>query len=124
MSDRILIDELRFRAIVGVHPWERELPQEIRVRLELELSLAAAASSDDLSQSVDYDRLSKAVIRRAREVKRQTLEALAEDLAAACLEEARIERVTVRVAKPHALREARGVAVQITRARGPHASER
>jgi FolB domain-containing protein len=124
MSDRILIDELRFRAIVGVHPWERELPQTLLVSLELKLSLSSAASTDDLSKTVDYDQLSKMVIRRARAVKRLTLEALAEDLANACLEEPKIEQVTVKVVKPRALRRARGVAVQISRARAPRASER
>ncbi len=122
MADRILIDELRFRAIVGVHPWERELPQEIRVSLELEVSLAEAAHSDELENSVDYDALAEAVIRCARGSRRHTLEALAEDIAACCLEEIRVERVRVRLDKPRALRTAASVAVAITRDRGPRAS--
>lgn len=123
MSDLILIDELCFRAIVGVHPWERELPQEIRVSLELELSLAEAGASDELQHSVDYDQLSQAVIHCAQRARRLTLEALAEDLAALCLGQELIQRVTVRVDKPGAVRRARSVAVRITRGRGPRASE-
>jgi FolB domain-containing protein len=123
MTSRILIEELRFRAIVGVHAWERELPQEIRVSLQLELAHAKAGRSDELSDTVDYDTLSREVMRRARRARRRTLEALAEDLAACCLEEEGIEQVCVRVDKPGALRAARGVAVAITRGRGPRASE-
>lgn len=122
MTDRILIDELRFRAIVGVHPWERELPQEIRVSLELELSLSEAAGADELSHTADYDGLAREVMRRARTLHCHTLEALAEELAACCLEEERVELVMVRVDKPQALRRARSVAVKITRGRGPRAS--
>lgn len=122
MSDRILIDELRFRAIVGVHPWERERPQELRVSLEIELSTVAAGLSDELEDTVDYDRLCAQLIHRARRARRRTLEALAQDLADQCLEEERIEAVLVKLEKPEALRRARSVAVLIRRDRGPRAS--
>ena len=124
MADRILIDELRFRAIVGVHPWEREHAQEIIVSLELELSLVPAAASDELQHSVDYDQLSRAVIHCAKQARRRTLEALSEDLAALCLQDEKVERVTVRVDKPGAVRQARSVGVRITRDRDPRASGR
>jgi FolB domain-containing protein len=92
------------------------------VSLELELPLAAAGASDSLQHSVDYDQLSQDVMRRAREARRLTLEALAEDLAQLCLQRDEVERVTVRVDKPGAVRQARSVAVRITRGRDPRAS--
>ncbi len=45
------------------------------------------------------------------------VEKLAEEIARICLEPALVERVTVAVDKPHALRYARSVSVTITRER-------
>jgi len=45
------------------------------------------------------------------------VEALAERIAALCLEEPRVQRARVRVEKPGALRFARNVGVEVTRER-------
>ena len=53
-KDRILIEDLRVRTLIGVNDWEREVPQTLSLTLELCLNLDAAAESDEVSRTLDY----------------------------------------------------------------------
>lgn len=113
--DTIFIDGLLVRGILGVHPHERTDPQDIVISVTLRTDLRAAGASDALHDSVDYDELSRLLARHAEQAARQTIEALAEDLAAICLQDARVREVVVRVEKPQALPAARSVGVVLER---------
>jgi FolB domain-containing protein len=113
--DTIYIEGLTARVIIGVHDWEREIPQEICVDLDLFVDLSAAAASDDLADTIDYDDLSRRVLSHAAAAKRLTLEALAGDIALLCLEDPRVRRAIVRVDKPGALAAAESVGVTVER---------
>ncbi len=116
--DRILIEDLAARCIVGVNPEERRERQDVVLQLELATELGLAGRSDRLEDSVDYKVVKKRVLALVEESRFHLLEALAEAVAAACLQEPRIHEVRVRVAKPGALRFARSVAVELVRQRG------
>lgn len=116
-SDRVRIEGLRACGILGVHPEERIWPREIVVDLELTLDLRPAGRSDRLSDTVDYAVLAREARTLIERSSFELVEALAEALAGLCLAEPRIERVRVRVAKPGALPEGTGVAIEIERER-------
>jgi dihydroneopterin aldolase len=115
-ADRILLQGLRVRGRHGVLPHEAEFGQVFVVDLELAVDLAAAGRSDDLADTVDYGALAGRVAELVAGRPRRLLEALAEDLAAAALADARVRGVRVRVAKPQAPLPVDGaVAVEIVR---------
>ena len=119
MTDRILVQDLLLRAIIGVHDWERAVRQDLLLNLELEVDLHAAAASDDLVDGVDYRALTKDVIDHVEESRFRLVEALAGSVADVVLDRfPRVAAITVRVDKPGALRYARSVAVQMRRERG------
>ena len=112
--DKIIISDLRLPVIVGTLPHERERRQEIAVDLELFLDLAAAGRSDDLAATVDYAEIERRVIEVAEGSSFRLLEALAGAIGDLVLSfDGRIEGCRVRITKPHALRVARGVAVEM-----------
>ncbi len=113
--DKIFIQNLRLQAILGVYPHERVQPQTVRIDLILETDTRPAAFSDDLADCVDYDALSQRIRQHVRAAARQTVEALAQDVANLCLQTPRVERVTVRISKPEALPDVENVGVEITR---------
>ena len=113
--DKILIRGLTARGILGVYDWERQTPREIVVDLELYTDTHLAGMSDDLADCVNYDALSGAVLQLAETARRQTIEALAEDIARLCLEQSGVQGVQVRVEKPGAVRFARSAGVEIER---------
>jgi len=115
--DKIIIKDLLVRGIIGINDWERENPQDILINIEIEADLRAAGTSDDLNDSINYRAIAKRVIAQAESANRLTVEALAADLAAICLDEPGTQKVRVRVEKPGALRFAKSVGVEIERSR-------
>ncbi len=118
MSDRILIQDLLLRCIVGIHEWERRERQDVLVNIEMEADCFHAGSSDDITDAVDYRAVTKKVIAMVEASSFHLVEALAERIATICLEDERVQAVRVRVEKPGALRFARSVGVEIERRRG------
>ena len=115
--DKIIIKDLLVRGIIGVNDWERENPQDILINIEMDTDLRKAGTSDDIEDSINYRTVAKRVIAHIESTARLTVEALAADLAAICLEEPGALKVRVRVEKPGALRFARSVGVEIERSR-------
>ena len=115
--DQIFVTDLVARGIIGVNDWEREKPQDILINIILFTDLRLAGQSDDINHTVSYKTIAKKALAQAENAKRFTVEALAADIAHQCLEEPGVEKVRVRVEKPHASRFARSVGVEIERSK-------
>ena len=101
MTDRILLEGLAFYAYHGVRSEEKTLGQRFELDLALELDLQRAGSLDDLSLTVDYGEVYRLVREQVESTSRDTLEAVAEQVAAALLQRfPSVEAVSVRVKKP------------------------
>ncbi len=116
--DRILISDILVRCIIGVREEERREPQDVLISIALSADLRRAGESDNFDDTIDYSDLKKRVVAVAQESRFFLVEALAERIAAICLEDERVTQAVVRVEKPTALRFARSVGVEITRTRG------
>ena len=115
--DKTFIKDLVAHGIIGVNEWERENPQEILINITVFTDTRRAAESDDLADCVDYSSLARKVQTHAETAARFTVEALANDLAAICLEGELVEKVIVRVEKPGAVRFAASAGVEVERAK-------
>ena len=115
--DTIFISGLSVHTVIGVYAWERAIRQRIILDLAMDFDIRAAASSDDVAQTLDYKRVSERVIAFAEAAEYRLVETLAEQIAALILQDSGVARVRVRVNKPHALRDAAGVGVEIERRR-------
>jgi dihydroneopterin aldolase len=117
--DRIVLPEIPLRAHVGVAAEEREKEQEISIHLVLHLDLSPAGTSDDITRTADYDAVCGAVAAVVGSRPFHLIEAVAEEVGKAILQDFDVDEIEVRVQKPGALR-ARGVpfaAVEIRRRR-------
>ena len=125
MTDRIMLDEMRFYGYHGVNPEERTLGQPYIVDLAAEMDLRPAGQSDRLEDTVSYSHIYRAVQSIVEGEPRQLLEAVAESIAAQVLADFPVDAVTVTVKKPNPpVRGAsiRQSAVRIRRARPPQAA--
>lgn len=113
--DRITIHDIALRCIIGVYPEERRDKQDVVVTVTLYADLSRAGSTDDVSDTVDYKSVKKAIVELVEGSSFQLVEALAQALADLCLGFIGVQRVDIRVEKPGALRFARTVAVEISR---------
>lgn len=115
--DKVFIKNILARGIIGINDWERDKPQDILINIDLYTEIRGDATADNISECIDYSKVTKTVIHRAETAKRFTVEALAEDIAQLCLEDPRVLKATVRVEKPGAVRFAQSVGVEIERCR-------
>ena len=100
MSDRILLEGMRFEGIHGVYPEEQVAPQAFDLDVELALNLQPAGLNDDLEQTVDYSKVYATCRQIVESTRFNLLEALAEAIAHELLTGFPIAEVTVRVRKP------------------------
>jgi len=115
--DRIIIEDLRLRCVIGLHEWERDLKQDILLNISLFTDLRPAARSDGIADTVDYKSLKLKLVGLVENSSFKLIETLAEKVAELCLRQDHVQAVKVRLDKPGALRYARTVAVEIERAR-------
>lgn len=115
--DSIFIRDLLVRCILGVDAEERLEKQDVLISVTLGTDLRRAGESDRFVDAVDYRALKKRIMALAEESEFFLVEALAERIAAACLEDPRVHEARVRVEKPTVLRFARSVGVEIVRCR-------
>lgn len=115
--DKVFIKDLLVRGIIGINDWERNTAQDILINVTVFTDTRRVAEADDLADSVNYRTLAKRIQSHAETAARFTVEALANDLAAICLDETGVVRVTVRVEKPAAVRFSASVGVEIERGR-------
>lgn len=110
----IHIERLRLRTILGVFDWERKHRQDVVVSLWLEVDAEDAFSSDDLADTCDYKALTKQIIDHVEGSSYLLVEKLAASLRDLALETPRVLAVRIRVEKPHALRFADNVAIEVS----------
>ena len=102
MSDQLEIRGLRVHAHHGIHERERKEGQPFVIDAVLSYDASTAARSDQLADAVDYDALSRRLAEIATGEPVALIETLATRLAAACLEDDRVQSVSVTVHKPQA----------------------
>lgn len=116
--DRVYIEGLRLLATVGIHDWERSVPQPLLADVEMRFDCRAAAASDDIADTVDYATAAALLAELCATSHFRLLEALAEAMCQRLLDVFPISEVTLRLGKTRALRGAAGVGVHIRRRRG------
>ena len=119
MADHVFVQGLELYCVIGLQPWERQVMQKVRLDLAMETDTRPAGAADDPSRALDYKAVSKRVQQLVEGSSFQLVEALAERIAATVLAEFPAAAVSVRVAKPGAVRFAEAVGVEIERRREP-----
>jgi dihydroneopterin aldolase len=100
MTDRIILDGMRFSGTHGVFEHEQQNPQPFDVDVELALNLQPAGLSDDLALTIDYSRVFDTCRQIVESTRFLLIEALAEAIAHELLADFPADEVTVRVRKP------------------------
>jgi 7,8-dihydroneopterin aldolase/epimerase/oxygenase len=116
-GDRIFLRGLTAECVIGFIDWERRVKQTVVVDLELPVDCRQAAVSDDVTDTVDYKKVSKRVLAFIEASEFKLVETLAQRLAMLILEEFALEWIRLSINKPGAIRNSRDVGVAIERSR-------
>ena len=113
----VFVRDLLVACRIGVHSHEKRREQPVRINLDL--AVREGATDDKLAQVVDYEVIVERVRRIAGRGHVNLLETLAERIAEACLDDARVRAARVRAEKLDVFPDAASVGVEIERfARG------
>jgi 7,8-dihydroneopterin aldolase/epimerase/oxygenase len=116
-SRRIFVRDLVLLADIGVYRREQGKPQRVRINLDLAVDDPPGPPTDRLRDVVNYAKVVDAVRARVARGRVNLVETLAEDIAACCLADPRVQRARVQVEKLDALADAAAVGVEIERRR-------
>jgi len=100
--DKIILEGMEFYGYHGTTPEEKLLGQRFILDVELFLDLQPAGASDDLDRTVNYAQVFETVQAIVCGPPYQIIEALAEAVAQALLEQFPVAEIMVRVKKPQA----------------------
>lgn len=110
----IRIKNLLLRTYIGFNPEEIENKQDVLINIEIETNLSPETySSDNKNDVYDYKVVTKQVISLVQEGRFNLLEFLTKQIIDIIMVDERVNRVKVEVDKPHALRFAQSVSVQM-----------
>jgi len=112
----VLVRDLVLQASIGVYQHEQVSRQRVRINLDLGVREGDLATIDDrLARVVDYEWVIESVRAVVADGHLNLVETLAERIAAACFEDARVREVRVRVEKLDIFPDAASVGIEIER---------
>lgn len=113
----IKIDNLRLRTVVGIYDWEKKTKQDVIINVEMEFDGSRAIETDDIEHTVDYKTITKKIIAMVEGNQFNLIERIAGEAIKIAMENEKVEKASVRVDKPAALRFTDSVSVTQTETR-------
>lgn len=120
----VRIKNLRVGTIIGVHERERRRKQDVVINVELAFDGRRAAESDRIEDTIDYQALAVRIAAEVGASRFFLLEKLADCVLRIVMEAPKVQRATVEVDKPNALRLADSVSVSASARRPSRARPR
>ena len=115
MDDVMYIKDLRVQTIIGLYDWERKVRQEVSIDIDIFFDNKAASAKDSVDDTIDYKKITKAVISHVEKSSYKLQESLAESIAVLIKRDHPNNLIRIRVSKPGALRNAKDVGIIIER---------
>ena len=114
---RIFIRDLQTEMLVGIYDHEKKSAQPVVVNLEADVAAPQNWRDDTYEQVVCYETIVNAIRKIAASGHINLLETLAAHIADFCMQDSRIQSVTIRVEKTAVFADARSAGVEIRRGR-------
>lgn len=116
--DKVLIERLQVKAVVGVFEWERQIEQPLLIDVLLHVDTRKAAQTDELQYAVNYQAVAERITQLIQARQAKLLETLANQVAEMILSEfALVQHMTLTIRKPLAVTNTTAVGVSIERSR-------
>ena len=100
MTDYVSVRDLSVRAVIGVHPWEREIEQTLVFNVDMEADVRRAAATDALADALDYSAVAETIAAVVREGRFRLIETAAERVAERLLADYGLTWLRLEVRKP------------------------
>lgn len=115
---KIRVKNLLIRTYIGFNPEELINKQDVIINLEIESIMSAKAiEADEPIDIFDYKTITKKIIAHVQEGRFKLLEVLTKSILELIMKEEKVKWARVEVDKPHALRFAESVSVEMEASR-------
>jgi dihydroneopterin aldolase len=115
--DIIFVSDLRFHILLGVHNWERQVPQTVQLDLEIGIPDTGRPRTDRIGETIDYSKVVARIGSSLESDRFLLVERLAEHVAHIVRSEFNSPWVKVSVTKLAALKGVKRLGVTIERGR-------
>ncbi|MCG6187440.1 dihydroneopterin aldolase [Maribellus maritimus] len=111
---KIRIKNLLIRTYIGFNPDELVNKQDVIINMEIEAEIPEGAMEKDEPDNIfDYKTITKRVISHVQEGRFKLLEVLTQSILDLIMEDQKVKWARVEVDKPHALRFAESVSIEM-----------
>jgi D-erythro-7,8-dihydroneopterin triphosphate epimerase len=111
---KIRVKNLLLRTYIGFNPDEQVNRQDVIINFEIETDVShKALAEDDPDDILDYKTITKKVIQLVQEGRFNLLEVLTQKILDLIMESKKVTKARVEVDKPHALRFAESVSIEM-----------
>jgi 7,8-dihydroneopterin aldolase/epimerase/oxygenase len=100
MTDLVSVRDLGVAAVIGVHPWEREIEQALVVNVDMAGDVRKAVASDDLADALDYSAVAETIAAVLRDGRFRLIETAAERVADRLLADFPLSWLRLELRKP------------------------
>lgn len=102
------INDYEFPCSIGLYEHEREIPQTIRMSIEAKGAIESYGEVLTINDVINYEPFVNYALEIANKGHINLLENFADELAAKCLLDSRIEEITIKLEKTQAIVDAKG----------------
>jgi dihydroneopterin aldolase len=103
-TDYLIINSLNVATQIGVHEWEKRIKQSLLIDISIPFDFSLC--EDDLAKTIDYAVLCQTVTAFVESRSFQLIETVANTVAQLIEERFKISQLTIKVSKPHAVKNA------------------
>lgn len=112
--DIIFIKKLSVFTQIGIHNWEKEIKQKLSITIKIGFNKKKLSQKKNKNY-IDYDKISKIVIKKIENKKHSLIEDVAQYIAKIILKKFNCYWVKIKVQKPNAILQAKNVGIIIKR---------
>jgi len=114
---KVIITDLVFNTLIGIHDFEKEKEQKIKFNIEIDISPLLKASESDIESIVNYENIINKIKSITQKKHYNLLETLAEDIFINLFLSKNIIKIKLRIEKPEIIKNTTSVGIEITKKR-------
>lgn len=111
------IKNLKLETIIGIHDWEQHIQRPIIINLEIEGNFNKSLTSDNIEDTIDYDKISNQIKDIIQNQRFKLIETMTQKLLDKIMEDIRITRCKIEVDKVGAINFVESASITLEKTR-------
>ena len=114
---KVIITDLVFNTLIGIHDFEKEKKQQIKFNIEIDINPLLKADENDLNSIINYESIINKIKLITKKKHYNLLETLAEDVFSDLFLSKNIIKIKLRIEKPEIIKNTSSVGIEIIKKR-------